>query len=119
MCIYFGLPILIEPFFFQEADELFNFIPPNSNQQNTNRKRARLENAVYSFLKKAVKGGTKVIRIEVYDADKLKFDEVEQLCNCNAEICIQHVVKNTYNDDVYIAVKEVIAKIEGRLETYY
>lgn len=37
------------------------------------------------------------------------------MCNCNAELCAQHVVKNMLLDNVYEATRDVLDKIEAAM----
>lgn len=54
--------------------------------------------------------GAKLIRIEIYDAHQFENKE-KSVCQCNAELCLQHVVKNIENDHVYTQVKDIILSL--------
>lgn len=58
--------------------------------------------------------GSKVVRIEIYDADQFD-DSTKSVCNCNAEICAQHVVQNIFSDNIYTRVKDILKSIETSL----
>lgn len=114
---------------FQDGEELFNFVPSEivrCTQRklglNANRKRPASDNDLlsqssslnYSFVKKASRG-SKIIRIEIYDAKD--FDNQEgALCKCKADLCVQHVVKNVIFDDIYKNVKDAVSKIQENIE---
>lgn len=113
---------------FQDSEDvMFNFVARNrvSDQQQpgqqTNtfdvapRKRPRADQTIMSYIKKPVKGGTRVIKIEIYDADNfLKSDD--STCKCEAETCVQYVANSALFDDIYVATKGVIKKIQAELE---
>lgn len=47
---------------------------------------------LYSYIKKPNRGvATKIIRIEIFDADK--FDHSDQICKCEVGLCAQYSVK--------------------------
>lgn len=60
--------------------------------------------------------GSKVIRIEIYNADQFENAE-KSMCRCNAEVCVQHVVKNAATDNIYPRVKDIIKCIDNTLYT--
>lgn len=111
-------------FFFQETDDYpFNFISMGADSEKSfrdarkNRKRTNEDDAVlYSYVKKPMKKGVKLIKIEIYDVETLKkTEEFNQNCNCTADLCMQHVVQSLLFDDVYMNVKEIMSKIENSL----
>lgn len=58
--------------------------------------------------------GSKVIRIEIYDASQ--FQNVEKsVCKCNAEMCAQHVVENIYSDNIYAKVRDILKSLDNSL----
>lgn len=83
------------------AEKRLNLEPPNKKTKNNS--------SVFSYAKKRT-SGAKVIRIEVYDVESFS-NNIDSLCKCDAEICVQHVVKNLYVDDVYKSVRELMTKI--------
>lgn len=73
------------------------------------------KNITSSFFKKTSLG-TKVIRIEIYDA--VQFSSVEKsFCPCNARICTQHVVEDEMTDNIYHRVRDIIKCIENNFYT--
>uniref|UniRef100_A0A1E1VYT9 Uncharacterized protein n=1 Tax=Pectinophora gossypiella TaxID=13191 RepID=A0A1E1VYT9_PECGO len=110
-----------------DSGDLFNFVPRNDptpshrnaavdNRHDSSRKRPKNNTALYSFMKKPTRrGGLKIIRIEIYDADKIENAVEHSMCKCDAELCVQHVVKNILLDDVYKGTRDVINKIEESL----
>lgn len=83
------------------SDYLRNESPGNLEILDGNRSKP-----IVTTFKKVVRG-RKVIRIEIYDADQ--FENVQQsMCNCSAEICVQHVVENIVGDDIYSRIRDVI-----------
>lgn len=77
-----------------------------------NRKRTKNDNVIYSFIKRPARGGSKVIKIEIYEAANFPdCTDDRHICNCNAEVCIQHVVKNIFMDEIYRSVKDLLKKI--------
>lgn len=76
--------------------------------------RKRKSTNLYNYIKQTAKG-TKVIRIEVYNAEQFENSE-DSVCRCAAEICVQHVVKNALFDDVYTKTKDLIGKIQEKME---
>jgi hypothetical protein len=70
----------------------------------------KAENTVYTYIKKPIRStAIKVIKIEIFDADKI--DNSEQMCKCNAELCVQYAVKNILSDEVYHSTKDLIDKV--------
>ncbi|PZC85652.1 uncharacterized protein LOC124644834 [Helicoverpa zea] len=102
-------------------NDLFNFIPMNrAAAEQNNDKQLNLEGpsskqlkksstAAFTSVKKLTRGA-KIIRIEIYDTENFP-DHISSLCNCDAELCVQHVVKNVFMDDVYKSVKEIALKV--------
>lgn len=114
-------------FYLQDSEELFNFLPretvslqkpvqKNAGNENVSRKRTRTDNIVFSFIKKPIIRGTKIIRIEIYDPDNFQKSD-QSTCNCEAEICVQHVVKSVLFDDIYKGTKDIINKIQDELDS--
>lgn len=103
---------------FQESGDLFNFIPNRELiKEKLNLKRGLNnddENMQYSFIKMPSKG-SKIIRIELYEIDKLKNTDEPLICKCNAELCVQYVVRNMYSDDVYKTYREIINLIKEKI----
>lgn len=103
------------------SDQLFNFVPCTSQKRPSSEKRLNLglkrraeSSTVYSFIKKPHRDGAKkVIKIEIYDSEKINTGE--EMCKCNAEICAQYVVKSTLLDNVYEATRNLIEKIESEI----
>lgn len=60
--------------------------------------------------------GTKVIRIEIYDAAQFTTANLSS-CSCNARVCTQHVVKDEATDNIYHRVKDLIKCIENNFYT--
>lgn len=81
--------------------------PPTINTTNDNKKE------LISFYKTISIGGAKVIRIEIYDANQF---ENNSMCQCSAEICVQHIVKDIYNDNIYLRVKDLLPYLNN---TFY
>lgn len=108
---------------FQDSEELFNFVPINQPVQQTTvqktlnlaRKRSKTDQTFYQFIKKPVSRGTKIIKIEIYDTDSFQKSE-QPMCNCEADVCVQHVVKTILYDDIYTSTRELIAKIQDDIE---
>lgn len=65
------------------------------------------EATYYSHVKIPMKGH-KIIKLEIYDAEKMEGDN---LCKCDAEICCQHVVKNLFLDEIYRSAQNLISKM--------
>lgn len=117
---------------FQDSEEQFNFWPSSVSNTSTrknavnnpegvdgsNKKKPSKrssEDIIYSFIKKPAKG-LKVVKIEIYNSDKLKSDEgIHGVCKCTADICVQHVVQNSYMDEIYLNVRDIVAKLEGSI----
>lgn len=78
-------------------------------------KKPRNSPAVFSYVKKLTRGGGKIIRIEVYDMDSFS-DSASSKCKCDAELCIQHVVKNMFMDEIYKTVRDIVVKISEYME---
>lgn len=111
----------------QDTEDLFNFVPRESNivqkqgiktlgLETASRKRTRSEQTIYSYIKKPVKRGSKIIKIEIYDSEQFLKAE-DSICSCTAEVCVQHVVRSMIIDDIYNAVKDVINKIQDEFIT--
>lgn len=96
----------------QRSERLLNLDGPNM-------KKRKKSPAIFSYVKKLTRGpntiGGKVIRIEIYDAEKFSDSESSQ-CKCDADLCIQHVVKNTCMDNIYNSVKDIVVKISDSME---
>lgn len=78
------------------------------------RKRARMEQTFYSYIKKPIKRGSKILKIEIYDTGHYPKPE-DPICRCDAEVCVQHVVKSQIFDDIYSSIKDIINKIQDEL----
>lgn len=78
------------------------------------RKRMRTERTLFSFIKKPITRGAKIIKIEIYDADNSPNSE-KSTCDCEAEICVQHIVKTVMFDDIYNNIKDIITKIQDEI----
>lgn len=108
---------------FQDSEELFNFIPMNQQAQQTTVqkmfnlgcKRSKTDQTYYQYIKKPVSRGMKIIKIEIYDTDNFQKSE-QSICNCQADVCVQHVVKTILYDDIYTSTRELIAKIQDDIE---
>lgn len=87
----------------------------NDVSDGVNRKRSNDE-ALYSYVKRPLKG-SKVIRIEIYDAKSFE-DRQQNICKCKADLCVQHVVKNNM-DGIYQSTKELIFKIQENIENVF
>lgn len=61
---------------------------------------------------KSTMSGTKVIRIEIYDADQFE-DAAKSICTCNAMVCAQHVVQNEFTDHIYPRIRDIIKCIDN------
>lgn len=60
--------------------------------------------------------GTKLIRIEIYEAEQ--FDSLEKsICKCTARVCAQHVVQDVHTDNILYRVKDLIKCIDNNLYT--
>lgn len=60
-------------------------------------------------MKPAYGGASKIIKIEISDANKV--DSSEQMCKCDAELYVQYAVKNILLYEVYNLTKDEIDKI--------
>ncbi|KAG7312230.1 hypothetical protein JYU34_001702 [Plutella xylostella] len=103
-------------FMFQDSGSMFNFIAPDhilakQGGENSNLRRRKLESIIYSHIKMPMEGH-KVIKLEIYDAERLKG---EGICKCNADICCQHIVKNLFKDEIYKSAQDLISKITDNL----
>lgn len=78
------------------------------------RKRPRSERVLFSYIKKPISRGAKIIKIEIYDADTHPNSE-KPTCECEAEICVQHIVKTVMFDDIYSNIKDIISKIQDEI----
>lgn len=83
-----------------------NYGKQDGDGSTSSRKKKR--NDLHSFIKIPVQG-RKVLKLEIYNADDIKCDEM--FCKCNAEICCQHVVKNIFKDEIYSLARELIEKM--------
>lgn len=113
-------------FYFQDSEsDLFNFVPMNTVVGQKNEKLLNLEGpsgkqlkrcstAAFTCVKKLSRCA-KVIRIEVYDVENFP-DTISSLCKCDAELCVQHVVKNIFMDDIYKSVKEIAVKVSNNIQ---
>lgn len=72
---------------------------------------------MYSYIK-VPKHGAKIIRLEIYDAEKFEKSQNTMFCKCDANICMQHVVEadNMFFDDIYNAAKNLLTKIQKSME---
>lgn len=84
--------------------------------------RKRISDAVfYSYVKKPMKG-LKLIKIEIYDTSESSnrvsssLQKPYGICNCTADICMQHVVQSIFLDDIYSTVIDILSKIKN--DTY-
>ncbi|XP_047035773.1 uncharacterized protein LOC124641649 [Helicoverpa zea] len=94
------------PFQFEER-------PSSSGPERVPNSKKRGTKTLYSYIKKPAKGlQSKVIRIQIYDAEDLKSSK---LCECRANVCAQHIVENVFNDDIYKCAKDMISKIQKKL----
>lgn len=90
-------PLMINP---DIVENVVNYLDEEERANNVDNKQ------LLSFYK-TVSAGSKVIRIEVYNANQ--FESIEQsVCQCSAEICFQHIVKNIYTDSIYLRVKDML-----------
>ncbi|XP_028162761.1 uncharacterized protein LOC114354537 [Ostrinia furnacalis] len=84
-----------------------------NNMENENQRYGDIiinqQKKLYSSIR-TVSHGAKVIRIEIYDAEQFE-NSTKSVCQCNAEICAQHVVENVFNDNIYTRVKDIIKSI--------
>lgn len=57
------------------------------------------------------KNGAKIVRLEVYDAEKLRNT---MFCECDANVCVQYVVdnENLLFDEIYNGTFNLINKIQ-------
>lgn len=116
--IFKSLLLFLLYFYFQNSDDLgFNFIAMEKNveNENTSRKRSAEETVFYSYVKRPMTKGIKLIKIEVYDLSKKCSDDVKNVCKCRADICVQHVVKNRFIDDTYSSIIEIISKLDNNV----
>lgn len=91
----------------QKNEKQLNLEGPSSKQLK------RSSTAAFTCVKKLTRGA-KVIRIEVYDVESYP-DIISSLCNCDAELCVQHVVKNIFMDDIYKSVKDIAVKVSNNM----
>lgn len=92
----------------------FEDTPPctNSNSTGNNNNKRRRNDVVYSYIQKPSTGHrSKIIRIQVFDAE----DFTNSPCDCSANICVQHVVGNVFNDDIYKCVKDIVSKLHKKM----
>lgn len=129
MSIKFNL--LINFVCLQDTEDMFNFVRsgPNADPMLSDsagrrtlglglRKRPRDEQTIYEYIKKPMSSAYKIIRIEIHDVETFKKVHANSsICNCEAEICVQHITESILFDDIYHAVREVIYKIQSNLET--
>lgn len=83
------------------------------SQKHLNLRKRPRNSAHYSYVKTLNKG-LKVIRIEIFDANQFE----NKICNCNAEMCVQHVVSNTLHDDIYKSIRIIITKISDLIDMF-
>lgn len=95
-----------QPFQFEDT-------PPCSNSDSSNNNNKKRKNdVVYSYIQKPSTGHrSKIIRIQVFDADEF----TNSPCDCSANICVQHVVGNVFNDDIYKCVKDIVSKLHIKM----
>lgn len=74
------------------------------------------EKKMLSSYFKTIVHGSKVIRIEIYDASQFSNAE-DSLCKCNAELCVQHVVENVYCDNIYTRVRDILKYMDNTVYT--
>lgn len=103
---------MIEP---DVIDKVVNYLDKEERQRspcvpNTN---TTNDKELISFYKTVSTGGTKVIRIEIYDANQF---ESNSMCQCSAEICVQHIVKSIYTDNIYLRIKDMLPYLNN---TFY
>lgn len=79
------------------------------------RKRPKPDQTFFQFIKKPVTRGAKIIKIEIYDTDSFPKSE-QPMCNCEADVCVQHVVKSILFDDIYTSTRELISRIQDEIE---
>lgn len=89
-----------------------------AHDSNKSRKRSNNDDGLhYSFVKRRM-NGIKLIKIEIYDVETLKKSQESNsssVCNCKAEVCVQHCVQSLIFDDIYSNIKELVSKIENSL----
>lgn len=68
------------------------------------------------FCIKTSKRGSKIIRIEIYDAEIFENSQ-NKTCNCDANICMQYVVdSDIFYDDIYNSTKNLMTKMQKSME---
>ncbi|XP_045761264.1 uncharacterized protein LOC123864684 [Maniola jurtina] len=113
-----------------DSNDLFNF-PPNASlaqrvsnyyqRENNNGSDLVLQttpkkkktSVMYSYIK-VPRNGAKIIRLEIFDAEKLRNT---MLCECDANVCVQYVVdsENLLFDEIYNGAHNLIAKIQRNM----
>lgn len=89
----------------------------NAAEAVVNQKKKTENQILHSYIKRP-KHGTKIVRLEIYDVDKIDNIQSRVFCECNAEVCMQYVVDNDnmYFDEIYNAVKSLMSKIQNSME---
>lgn len=101
---------IIDPTIVQNITNYFQ----REDQRNREAQESGIKKMLASFFKSKVLG-SKVIRIEIYNAES--FANIEQsICNCNAELCAQHVVEDIHADNIYPRVRDIIKCMDN---TFY
>lgn len=79
------------------------------------RKRPKTEQTFFQYIKKPIMRRRKIIKIEIYDTDSFTKSE-QSMCNCEANVCVQHVVKDILFDQIYSSTRKLIATIQDDIE---
>lgn len=73
----------------------------------------RSEEIYCSYVKKPRKSSpqSKVIRLQIFEVEEMK----NTVCNCKASICAQHVIENSFSDEIYKCAKDLLSKIHKKI----
>lgn len=93
--------------YFEKQNQITEAAVPSSTKSN--------QKMLSSFFKTNLKG-SKIIRIEIFDAEQFSSRE-KSVCKCDARLCVQHVVQDTSTDNFYIRVRDILKCMDNHLYT--
>lgn len=94
-----------------EIDERVNSNPDTDGEKVPVKRRS--EDIYFSYVKKPRKSNpqSKVIRLQIFEVEEMK----NNVCNCKASICAQHVVENRFSDEIYKCARDLLSKIHKKV----
>lgn len=115
MCFQYSNWILSPPIT-PDYQQMANLCENPSNDEDNNQQQLFREIEAKKLISslKTTAVGTKLIRIEIYNADQFA-STGESTCKCNADICAQHVVRNVHLDQIYPRIREILKCMDNKI----